>query len=186
MAEVLVQFSDTLAAPDGKLYLARACGAEMPDGMWQGWVEFLPVSDARPLRTGRETTQPNRQSTVYWATGLTGVYLEGALRRALNPHVREPEPEIPPPVFDEPADLYPPAAHTPESVLNPFAVYRHGEAHLRGQLSALSGWHLANIIRDYGLSDRTAAELDTLPDPALIDIIVSAVRAAGMVRTGDE
>ena len=41
--------------------------------------------DGAAVRSGRETTQPNRQDTAYWATGLTPVYLEGALGRALNP-----------------------------------------------------------------------------------------------------
>src|SRR2546425_4109185 len=36
------------------------------------------------VRTAPETTQPNRTCTVYWSTGLTPVYLEGALERALS------------------------------------------------------------------------------------------------------
>lgn len=182
MAEVLVQFSDPVEGPNGVLYVARACGGEMRDGLWQGWIEFLPAGNGTPIRTGRETTQPNRQDALYWATGLTGVYLEGALHRALNPPVRPPEPDIPPPVFDGPAGENGPASSRVESILNPFAVYRHGEAHLRRQLTALSDWHLVNIIRDYELSDAPAAELEALGGPALIEIIVSAVRAAESVR----
>lgn len=34
------------------------------------------------LRTGRETTQPDREDLLCWATGLEPVYLEGALARA--------------------------------------------------------------------------------------------------------
>lgn len=183
MAEVLVQFSDPVEGPGGEAYIARACGSEMRDGLWQGWIEFLPVGAGKPVRTGRETTQPNRHDALYWATGLTHVYLEGALHRALYPPVRPPEPEIPPPLFDAPAATYSPPAHTVESILNPFAVFRHGEGHLRGQLSALSDWHLVNIIRDYELSDRSPAELEAMGAPALIEIIVSAVRAAEAVRT---
>jgi len=37
-----------------------------------------------PMRTPRETTQPNRACTAYWASGLTHVYLDGALRRAVD------------------------------------------------------------------------------------------------------
>jgi hypothetical protein len=63
-----------------------------------------------------------------------------------------------------------------QSVLNPYSVYRKGEALLRRQLSALAGWHLVNIIRAYQLSDQTADEL-TLQTPAeLIEIIVAAVK----------
>lgn len=84
MAEVLLQFADPVRDDDGRMYVARACGAEMPDQKWQGWIEFLPADGTGPVRTGRETTQPNRQDTEYWATGLSGVYLEGALHRALE------------------------------------------------------------------------------------------------------
>lgn len=83
MAEVLLTFSDRVVGTDGSSFVARACGSEMPDGRWEGWVEF--TSDAGDvLRSGRETTQPNRIDTAYWATGLTPVYLEGALTRALD------------------------------------------------------------------------------------------------------
>lgn len=83
MAEVLVGFTDTIRDTDGNTYTARAYGAPMADGLWEGWVEFVADS-GETLRTGRETTQPNRQHTAYWATGLSPVYLEGALQRALD------------------------------------------------------------------------------------------------------
>src|SRR5918993_4582932 len=84
MAEVLTQFADPVAGPDGHAYRAQACGGPMPDGVWEGWIEFAPVGGGTPLRSPRETTQPNRKDAVYWATGLTAIYLEGALDRALN------------------------------------------------------------------------------------------------------
>ena len=183
MAEVLVQFTDPVLADDGSAYVARACGSEMPDGLWQGWIEFLPVGQGEPVRSGRETTQPKREDALYWATGLTAVYLEGALDRALRPAVRAPEALIPPPVFDSPAgdDLPPAPAH--ESVLNPFSVYRKGEALLRRQLGALSEWHLVNIINDYQLSEMSPDQLDRLDAPTLIELIVSAVRATESAGT---
>jgi hypothetical protein len=88
VAEVLVQFSKPVRDEAGRLYVARACGSPMPDEMWQGWVEFLPADGRSPLATDRETTQPNRTDVEYWATGLSEVYLEGALRRALDREAR--------------------------------------------------------------------------------------------------
>jgi hypothetical protein len=176
MAEVLVEFTDPVTASTGHQYIARACGAPMGDGMWQGWIEFLPIGGGEVLRSSRETTQPNRQDALYWATGLTTVYLEGALERALKPLERVPPPPIAPPVFPEPA---PPVASAPtasEGVLNPFSVYRKGEALLRSQLAALSPWHLVNIIRAYDLSDLDANSLNQTPGPVLIELIVTAVR----------
>jgi hypothetical protein len=102
MPELLLQFDEPVLAEDGKSYIARACGSQLPGGLWQGWIEFIPVGPGEPIRSGRETTQPNREDTLYWATGLTPVYLEGSLHRALNPLVR-PVREVIPPVFDKPA-----------------------------------------------------------------------------------
>jgi hypothetical protein len=147
----------------------------MDNEMWQGWVEFLPVDGGKAIRTGRETTQPNRQDTAYWATGLTPVYLEGALDRALNPLSKGPSPRAPEPVFDAPApDIAQQPAH--ESVLNPFSVYRKGESLLRSQLSALSSWHLVNIIMAYELSEQREADLAVTPASVLVELIVSTVR----------
>ena len=175
MAEVLVQFTDLVMGDDGESYIARACGAVAPDGMWHGWIEFVPVSGGTPLRSGRETTQPNRQDALYWASGLTPVYLEGALHRALKPLVRPLEAPVPQPAFDGPAPdiLSPPAG---EGVLNPFSVYRNGEVFLRRQLSALSGWHLVNILLAYNLTDVDRTTLTRLGDSALVEMIVEGVR----------
>jgi len=87
MAEVLAEFAGVLVDGSGVRYHAHACGREMPDGKWQGWVEFVPLDGGPAIRSPRETTQPNKIDTGYWATGLTPVYLEGALERALNPAV---------------------------------------------------------------------------------------------------
>jgi hypothetical protein len=175
VAEVFVEFTEPVVAKDGTAYIGRACGRETDNGMWQGWVEFLQVDGGEPIRSGRETTQPNRQDTAYWASGLTPVYLEGALERALNPLTKGPDKRAPEAMFDEPApDLAPQPSH--ESVLNPFSVYRKGEALLRSQLSALSGWHLVNIIMAYELSEQREADLAVTPASVLVELIVSTVR----------
>jgi hypothetical protein len=131
-------------------------------------LEFIPIEGGEPLRSARETTQPNRDDAVYWATGLTGIYAEGSLRRTLNPVVRRVV-ERPTPKFDGPA----PSA---DAVLDPFSVYEKGEALLRKELGALSAWHLVNIIVAYELSDEPAKALNRLPAATLIEMIVNAVR----------
>lgn len=95
VAEVLLEFERPVAAEDGTTYTARACGSEMPEGRWQGWIEFLPIGVGEPVRSARETTQPNRRDTVYWATGLTPVFLEGSLHRARKPLMRPSRREVP-------------------------------------------------------------------------------------------
>lgn len=73
MVEVFMQFTEPVVA-DGIAYTARACGAPMADGSWEGWLEFTPLDGDPVLRSSRETTQPNRGDAIYWATGLTPVY----------------------------------------------------------------------------------------------------------------
>jgi len=176
LAEVLVEFAEAVTSEDGKNYTARACGSEMPGGQWQGWLEFVPLGDGEPVRSSRETTQPNRTDTEYWATGLTYVYLEGALRRALNRPVRPLAKPIAPPLFDTPAESFAIRGETTESVLDPYSVYRKGEALLRRQLSALAGWHLVNIIRRYDLRDEDPALLAARDPAQLVEIIIAGVR----------
>jgi hypothetical protein len=144
--------------------------------MWQGWIEFIPIGEGEPVRSGRETTQPNRTDTEYWATGLTPIFLEGSLARALKPLRRPLARQPQPPIFGNPAGplrLGPPAN---ESILDPFSVYRKGETLLRGQLSAMSAWHLVNIVTAYNLSDADPRSLQTQPHAVLVDLIVGAVR----------
>lgn len=84
MAELLVEFDATIRGDDGTQWHPRVWGAIADDSLWEGWVEFLPAGteDREAIRTGRETEQPKRSDLMYWAQGLTQVYLEGALQRA--------------------------------------------------------------------------------------------------------
>lgn len=104
MAQVVHTFSEVIRTTDGASYTVTACGRERSDGTWEGWLEF-GSDDTRPvLRTRRETTQPNLTDLRYWATGLTPVYLEGALARALEVPPRAGSTAIPgTPAYDSPA-----------------------------------------------------------------------------------
>ncbi len=80
MAELIHQHSTQVLDPDGRKYLALIYGEERPDGTWEGWLEFR--NGRTVLRTGQETSQPNRTAVEYWASGLESTYLDGALARA--------------------------------------------------------------------------------------------------------
>jgi hypothetical protein len=83
MAEVLVKFDEPITDPGGARYFAQAMGRQREDGLCEGWLEFFGADENAPsMRSGRETTQPNRADLEYWAQGLSKVYLEGALARA--------------------------------------------------------------------------------------------------------
>ncbi|HEX9941290.1 MAG TPA: hypothetical protein VGG03_04680 [Thermoanaerobaculia bacterium] len=178
MAETLLQFNEPLTGSDGKTYVARACGRPAPDSGWEGWIEFVPADGSPVLRSQRESRQSDRDALLYWATGLTQVYLEGSLQRTLEP-VRPPRPAVlPEPAYDGPAPdpWTAPAPAAPPAVLNPFSVYAKGEDLLRQELSALSAWHLRNIVQAYALFDADAAELERMTQTELAERIVLAVR----------
>ena len=86
MSQILVKFDEPIVGSGGARYFAQAEGRKRDDGLWEGWLEFIPVNDNDPpIPSGRETTQPNRPDLEYWAQGLTRVYLQGALMRAQSP-----------------------------------------------------------------------------------------------------
>lgn len=173
MAEVILVLTEPIVA-EGRACRAQVCG--QPAGhIWEGWIEFKSDEGGR-LRTGRETTQPDRHALEYWAGGLTTTYLEGALTRALHPSVAAPAAIVSTPYFEEPA----PAVVTPEpivadrAVLDPYSVAAKGETLLRQELGALHGWRLRDIVRAYDLAD-SALDLEALTELELIDLIVAKV-----------
>jgi hypothetical protein len=127
VSEVLTEFAEPVVDEDGIVYHAQAAGAVRPDGMWEGWIEFIPMAGGPPLRTPRETTQPSHRDAVYWATGLTGVYLAGALDRALKPLVQQVAAPREP-IFDEPAPSVVRQVKVPvtPAIIDPFEVYENG------------------------------------------------------------
>lgn len=76
--------SEQVQDSGGHTYDVLVYGEPRADGMWEGWLEFHPLSAALSTRrTGRETTQPDRAALEYWATGLEPLYLSGAFERAV-------------------------------------------------------------------------------------------------------
>jgi hypothetical protein len=90
MAEELLEFSNTIEDPDGRSHRAVVLGERREDSRWIGRIRFTSISDGAVLETGRETTQPNQDALMYWATGLTYFYLQGALERARRRVERPP------------------------------------------------------------------------------------------------
>jgi hypothetical protein len=176
MAEVLVRFTERIVAEDGTTYLPQVCGGVADDGLWEGWIEFTPES-GHTLRTQRESEQPNRDALVYWAEGLTVIYLEGALKRALETgraDTRTEERALS--RYSEPAPRHPASTAVPHAILDPFAAYSEGEELLRKQLGALSRDHLVNIVKAYHLP--ASMSYESMSDSSLVDSIVSAAQRA--------
>jgi hypothetical protein len=181
MSEVLVEYDTVLTADDGSRWVSQACGRRGRGTIWDGWIEFIPLDPAeRPVRSRRETTQPSREALRYWATGLTPIYLKGALDRTLaGPPPRavvrradarfdgpEPEPGS--------ADEAPMQGRRP--VLDPFDVYAQGEDILSGQLDALDLQRLRDIVVFYEIAGVPLPQTATRSE--LISRILAAARAA--------
>ena len=79
--EIVYEHPHRIRSGDAE-YRVSILGTERADGTWAGSIEFAGGDGAPRLRTAQETSQPNRDALVYWATGLEDVYLEGALARA--------------------------------------------------------------------------------------------------------
>ena len=178
MAQTLVRFETPVVHGDGDQYKAQACGRERDNGQWEAWLEFENIETGEVLRTQRETTQPNEQDAAYWATGLSPVYLEGALDRILNSPKMKTVELAPPPFFDGPAPK--PRRRTVmsdrEPILDPFSVYEKNPGQLAQELTALRAWHLRQIIRDYDLVDEKDVALESLTEPELGSLIMQRVR----------
>jgi hypothetical protein len=82
MDEILQQFEQPVIDESGERYAVYLYGRSRPGDTWQGWLVFERQNDGRRYATGVETTQPNRQAILYWATGLTDSYFDGAFNRA--------------------------------------------------------------------------------------------------------
>ena len=146
-------------------------GARLRNGSVVGAVARLAGihrPETRGMRSGRrrETTQPNRTDTLYWATGLTPIYLEGALQRALHPMVRARA--------AQPGDAgvrrararsrAGTAASTTASSIRSRCTGRARRCCAVSSAPSRS-WHLVNIVRDHQLSDLSAATLNAMRAP---------------------
>ena len=177
MAQTLIRFDTPVTYRDGRQYRAQACGRERDNGQWEAWLEFEDVDTGEILRSQRETTQPNQTDAVYWATGLTPVYLEGALDRILHPPKLQGAEPVPPPHFRRArAARGAPVVSNREPILDPFSVYDKSPDLLAQELTALRGWHLRQIIRDFDLVDERDVPLEALTEPELGSLIMQRVR----------
>jgi hypothetical protein len=177
MAEVLRSFDEQIRHSSGT-YRPRVVGRLAADGMWEGWLEFVPVDGGggKVVVSAVESRQPERNHLEYWAQGLTPIYAEGSLDRALHPiTVRERAVELP--ASDAPAARVVTIPYTgPQPILDPFEVGKRSLDVLAQELHALGRARLLNIIGGYHLNS-TDADLSMMTDEELIALIVARVEA---------
>ncbi|HEU4889602.1 MAG TPA: hypothetical protein VFV49_17080 [Thermoanaerobaculia bacterium] len=99
MERLLQQFEQPIADAAGTTYNVYVYGRSRPADTWQGWLVFERLTDGRRFSTDVETTQPSAEAILYWATGLTDAYFDGALVRAMNAVETDHRPiAVPPPL----------------------------------------------------------------------------------------
>jgi hypothetical protein len=182
MAEMLRSFDEPIHHSSGT-YHPRVVGRYAADGMWEAWLEFVPADGGKVIVSAVESRQPERSHLEYWAQGLTPVYAEGSLHRALHPiTVRTRVVETP--ASEAPARrvvAVPYSGRRP--ILDPFEVGEHSLDVLAQELRALGRARLLHIIDAYRLN---AADLDTsqMIDEELVGLIVSRVhtRLSGLAK----
>jgi hypothetical protein len=85
---LLQPFEAPITDDAGTVYNAYLYGRDRPGDTWQGWLVFERTSDGQRFTTDVETTQPSAEAILYWATGLTDAYFDGALARAQKPRAQ--------------------------------------------------------------------------------------------------
>ena len=186
MADVLLAFDAPVNDESGS-YQARVVGRRAEDGMWEGWLEFDRADNQGETLVGPvESRQPQREHLVYWATGLTRVYLEGALHRAQHPLVIRTR-VVEHPASDTPAPRAVVGSRSTrvlhrDAVLDPFAIAQQsGLDVLDQELHALDRPRLINIISEFNLNPR-GENIEWMTDAQLARFIVVAVEAQMLTR----
>ena len=146
------------------------CGGE-----WQGWLEFSSVDDGR-WRSPRQTIQPNRAALCAWAAGLSQRDLECAHRRAVR--VTTSTPAGPPSRSSARTSSFRLAVDVSAAdrvAVNPYVLWAKDQQLLHEELTALTPWHLRQIVRAYGMS-QADVDSDTSTREELVSLITEAVR----------
>jgi hypothetical protein len=175
MAEVLRSFDEQIRHSSG-VYHVRVVGRYAEDKMWEGWLEFVPVDGGKVVVSAVESRQPERNHLEYWAQGLTPVYAEGSLDRALHPiTVRTRAVELP--ASEAPARRLVKVAYTgPRPILDPFDVGERSLDILAQELRALGRARLEHIITAYNLGS-PGIDASLMTDAELVAFIVARVEA---------
>lgn len=180
MAEVIRAMEEPIRHASGT-YSARVVGRQAKDGMWEGWFEFIPVGPGASdvVVSAIESRQPGKDTLEYWASGLTPVYAEGSLARAVNPVVVRTK-VVHTAASDAPAPRVTTAAPVrnlgPDAVLDPFEVGSRSLDVLAQELRALNRPRLLNIISAFDLNP-AGKDVSWMSDDQLVTFLVVAVEA---------
>ena len=173
MAEMLRSFDEPIYHSSGA-YRPRVVGRYAPDKMWEGWLEFVPADGGDVVVSAVESRQPERSHLEYWAQGLTPVYAEGSLERALHPITVRTR-VVEKPVSESPARRMITVPYSgPRPILDPYEVGERSLDILTQELGALGRARLLHIIAAYSMAS-PAVDTTQMNDAELITLIVDTV-----------
>jgi len=165
MPEIIADLETTVVAPEDGEYYVQVVGEPLANGMWEAWLEFVPLDDTlNVLITKTETTQSTRDDVMRWSEALTATYVQGAFARAVQPRggrtlVRR----------------YVTTANDTLAPFDPFELLPLlGKATLRARLRSLPRPELLAMIKKYDLNPARKS-LTRLSDSQLATFIVTAV-----------
>jgi hypothetical protein len=162
VSEINADLTKTVISPNGHEYRVRMAGEQLPDGIWEAWLEFIPIDDSLDvLLTRTETTQPSQADVVRWSDTLTDVYIQGAFTRAVSAS------------NGRRILVSDPTMAAGEAALDPFEVLRRGRAALRARLRVRSRSELLAIIARCDLNPANK-DLSQLSDVQLVTFIITA------------
>jgi hypothetical protein len=163
MPEIIADLETTVVSPQTGEYYLQVVAEQLPSGLWEGWLEFVPLADDQDvLLTDTETTQSSREDVERWSATLTPVYVQGAFARAARVSgerslVRRYNTTIGGVPFD------------------PFEMRQlEGKERMRVRLHALTRAELLALIGEYDLNP-AAKSLVRLSNSQLVTFIVTAV-----------
>jgi len=169
MPVIIVDLERVVISPDGHEYYVQVSGEPVDTGMWEAWLEFVPLDDdLEVLLTNTETSQPTRDDVVRWSEMLTGVYLQGAFTRAVKASggrsatVRQ---------LTSTRNVFPP--------VDPFETLRLGTPVLRARLRVLTRAELLATIENHGLNPAHKS-LTRLSDSQLVTFIITATEVQAL------
>ena len=157
MAQTLIRFDTPVTYRDGRQYRAQACGRERENGQWEAWLEFEDIDIRRgPAVAARNDAAQSEGCRLLGHRPDAGVSGRCARSHSASAEAQRGLHRVRPPLFDGPAPhRRARASPNREPILDPFSVYDKSPDLLAQELTALRGWHLRQIIRDFELVDET-------------------------------
>lgn len=150
MERLLQAFDTPYTDGSGDVYDVHLYGRSRAHDTWQGWIVFTRRRDGRTFPTGVETTQPSAEAVLYWATGLTDPYFDGAFERAARPASSPALAEPPPPPLRDPhagrLTYLRRLSHLERDILRSFDAHATRELPTQALLDELPHTH-ADVVR---------------------------------------